>query len=151
MRLRFVIALLAVILVVLVVRPRAEAISYYVQLVRAGDATIPLEPNSKRVGPRLIRKFQGPLKWTEYWEIERQELTLLPGHAVRVSLRKSCDVEIDLTDGRHRTVTAFENGKIVARTSIPIGEAMTLIGSDRDERSAWFIVVRRDRPMLAAD
>jgi hypothetical protein len=29
---------------------------------------------------------------------------------------------------------------------MPAGDAMTLIGGDRDQKSAWFIVVRRDKP-----
>jgi hypothetical protein len=151
MRLRFVIMLLGAVLFARVARPRAEVITYYVQLVRACDGDKPPEPNSKRVGPRLMKKFQGPLKWNDYWEIGRQEVALQPGQVTSLPLCRRCRVEIDLTDKRHRRVTAFENGKVVAQTSTVIGKGMTLIGGDWDGKSAWFVVIRRDRPMLASN
>src|ERR1700688_2066480 len=86
MRLRFVIMLLGAVLFARVARPRAEVITYYVQLVRACDGDKPPEPNSKRVGPRLMKKFQGPLKWNDYWEIGRQEVALQPGQVTSLPL-----------------------------------------------------------------
>ncbi|MCX6930325.1 MAG: hypothetical protein NT154_45020 [Verrucomicrobia bacterium] len=40
----------------------------------------------------------------------------------------------------------IQNGRVVDRTITPTGEAMTLIGGDHDQKSDWFIVVRRDKP-----
>jgi hypothetical protein len=65
---------------------------------------------------------------------------------MRVCLSKEREVEIDLSNRKCRKVTAFENGKVVQRISRPLGEGMTLIGGERDQESAWFIVVRRDKP-----
>jgi hypothetical protein len=63
-----------------------------------------------------------------------------------VWLSNGREVEIDLRRRGKRTVTAFQNGRLVDRTIVPAGEAMAVIGGDRDQKSAWFIVVRRDRP-----
>jgi len=61
-------------------------------------------------------------------------------------MSKEREVEIDLSNRNRRKVTAFENGKVIQRAMRPSGEGMTVIGGERDATSAWFIVVRRDRP-----
>jgi hypothetical protein len=43
-------------------------------------------------------------------------------------------------------VTVFQNGKAIACDTRPMGETVTIIGGERDAMSAWFIVVRRDKP-----
>jgi hypothetical protein len=63
-----------------------------------------------------------------------------------VWLSNGREVEIDLSRRGKRTVTAFQSGRLLDRTIMPAGDAMTLIGGDRDQKSAWFIVVRRDKP-----
>ena len=41
----------------------------------------------------------------------------------------------------------LRNGDVIARTTSPTSEAMTITGGDRgDQHGAWFIVVRRDKP-----
>lgn len=34
----------------------------------------------------------------------------------------------------------------VSSTTQPVGETMTIMGTDRDTNSAWFVVVHRDKP-----
>ena len=145
------IALLVVLVLALAVRPQAETITFYVQLVRGCDGDTPPEPNSRKVGPRIIEKVRGPLRWEGYWEIDRQEVLLVPGHATKVRLAKKFLVGIDLTDQHHRKVTASQNGRVIAKLCVPREGAMTVIGGNRDEQSSWFIVVRRDRPVLASN
>ena len=151
MKLWIFIAFLVVMALALSVRPKPDAVTYYVQLVRGCNGDTPPEPNSRRVGPRLIEKFRGPLKWEEYWEIDRQQIALVPGHAARVRLGNKCQVGIDLTDKQHRKVTASQNGKVIAKMCVPRDGNMTVIGGDRDGQGSWFIVVRRDRPSLATN
>jgi hypothetical protein len=126
---------------------RAEegAITFYVQLIRGTDDEQAPAPGSKRVGPKLAETFHAVFKWRHYWEISRKEVAVTPGHRAKVQLSSERAVIIDLTDPKKRKVTAFQNGQLVERTSRPVGDAMTLIGGDRDRQSAWFIVVRRDK------
>ncbi len=122
------------------------AITYYVQLIRGSDEDTPPEPGSKRVGPKLAETFKPVFKWKTYWEIKCREVALTPGRATRVRLNDEREVHLDLTDPNHRKVAAFQKGALVERTVSPLGEGMTIIGGDRDKKSAWFIVVRRDKP-----
>ncbi len=129
-----------------VARAQEHATTYYVQLVRGTDSEQPPQAGSRRVGAKLTGTFCGALKWKGYWEICQREAQVAPGRTAKVRLSNGREVEIDLTQQGKRAVTAFQNGKLLDRTIAPMGEAMTLIGGDRDRKSAWFIVVRRDKP-----
>lgn len=128
--------------------PSAEHQSntFYVQLVRGNNDDAPPQPGSRLVGLKVARHLHSALNWKSYWEINRQQVAVRSGRARRVCLSKERAVEIELTKRGCRKVTAFENGRVVQRTLRPDGEGMTLIGGERDQESAWFIVVRRDRP-----
>ena len=123
-----------------------RSITYYVQLIRSSDSEQPPQAESRRVGTKLAGTFCGMLKWKHYWEVCQRKTEVIPGRATMVWLSNGREVEIDLGRRGKRTVTAFQNGRLVERTIVPAGEAMTLIGGDRDQKSAWFIVVRRDKP-----
>jgi hypothetical protein len=127
---------------------RAEegAITFYVQLIRGTDDEQAPAPGSKRVGPKLAETFHAVFKWRRYWEISRKEVAVTPGHRAKLQLSNERAVVIDLTDPKTRKVTVFQKGQLVERTTRPVGDAMTLIGGDRDRQSAWFIAVRRDKP-----
>ena len=115
-------------------------------LVRGNNEDAPPEPGSRPVGIKVARHLRSALNWKSYWELDRRQVAVCSGKTTRVCLSKNREVEIDLSNCNRRKVTAFENGKVVQRILRPVGEGMTLIGGERDVASAWFIVVRRDRP-----
>ena len=120
--------------------------TFYVQLVRGTETDRPPVPGCKHVGPRLAGTFRPVFKWKSYWEMNRQQVALVPGQTSRVRLGNGREAEIDLRNPKQRRVAAFQNGQLVDRTVSPPGEAMTIIGGNRDGKSVWFIVVRRDKP-----
>jgi len=122
------------------------ATTFYVQLVRGTEANQPPVPHCKRVGPKLAGTFCPVLKWKSYWEMNRQQVAVAPGQTARVKLGNGHEAEIDIRNSKQRRVAAYENGQLVERTIIPAGQAMTIIGGNRDGKSIWFIVVRRDKP-----
>ena len=121
--------------------------TFYVQLIHGTDVDRPPVPGCKCVGPRLAGTFRPVFKWKSYWEMNRQQVALVPGQATRVRLGNGREAEIDLRNPKERRVAAFQNGQLVDRTISPAGEAMTIIGGNRDGKSMWFIVVRRDKPV----
>ncbi len=127
-------------------RAADQAKQYYVQLIRGTDSDRPPQAGARNVGPKLSETLRCALKWTNYWEICQREVEVLPGRTTRVRLNSDREVEIDLRKPGTRTVAAFQSGQLVDRTSTPLGEAMSVIGAKRDEKSVWFIVVRRDKP-----
>lgn len=125
-----------------------DKVTHYVQLIRGNDEQQPPAPGAKPVGPKLTKALQTVFRWNNYWEITRQEVTLAAGTKTRIVLTKERAVEIDLSQPLKRTVTAISNNKAICSTTQPSGNTMTIIGADRDPKSAWFVVVRRDKPTL---
>ena len=120
--------------------------THYVQLVRGTNSDQPPQAGSRHVGPKLAARFQNVFKWSNYWEICQHKVDVRPGGTTRVSLGNGREAEIDLTAPNKRKVTAFQNGRALDRTVAPVGEHMTLIGGERDQKSFWFIIVQRDKP-----
>ncbi len=129
-----------------VARAGDGAITYYVQLIRGTDSEQPPQQGSQHVGAKLATQFNRVLKLNNYWEINQRKAEVKRGRSARLLLSDGREVEIDLRAQNKRTVAAFQNGTLVDRTVVPVGEAMTLIGANRDQQSVWFIVVRRDKP-----
>jgi hypothetical protein len=105
-------------------------------------------PGAKAIGPKLAKSLHSVFRWKHYWEISRQEVAMAAGTKAKVVLSQERTVEIDLSQSNRRTVTAFSDNKAVGSTTQPAGNAMTIIGADRDANSAWFVVVRRDKPTI---
>lgn len=129
-------------------RARAEegVATFYVQLIRGTDTDQAPTPGAKSVGPRLAGTFRPVFRCKGFWEINRQQVAVAPGKAKRVQLGNGREAEIDLSSAKERKVTAFQNGRLVDRTVVPHGNGMTIIGGSREDKSVWFIVVRRDKP-----
>ena len=119
---------------------------FYIQLIRGTDTDQAPGPGAKAVGPKLAGTFRPVFKCKGFWEINRQQVTVPPGKVKRVQLGNGREAEIDLTSAKERRVAAFQDGKLVDRTVMPQGEGMTIIGGSREDKSVWFIVVRRDKP-----
>jgi hypothetical protein len=119
---------------------------YYVQLIHGDDGEKPPVPEAKQIGDKLSQRIRPVFKWRSYWEINRQAVELEPGQKARVRVSSQREVEIDLTRPGKRTVRTYDAGKVVSCSIQPIGECMTITGGDRDGGSAWFIIVRRDKP-----
>jgi hypothetical protein len=125
--------------------PDETRIKYTVQLIRATDACESLPSGSTFVDPELYGILHGPLKWQHYWKICERQVVVKEGQSKRISLINARDVEIDLTVQNKRTVTAFQNSRIMGRSAIPAGKDLSLIGGARDKDSDWFIMVQRDK------
>lgn len=123
-----------------------EKLTHYVQLIRGNDEDQPPAPGAKAIGPRLSKSLHSVYHWKCYWEISRREAALAPGAKTKIVLSKERSVEIDLSEPKSRKVTTISADKPVCSTTQPAGKAMTIIGADRDPKSAWFVVVRRDKP-----
>jgi hypothetical protein len=123
-----------------------ESVTHYVQLVRGSNDANPPADGAKPIGPKLSKALSSVFQWKYYWEIELQEVAARPGHKTQVHLKHRRGVEIDLSTPGKRKVTALQDDKPITSVTQPTGETWTLIGGDRDPKSVWFIVVRRDKP-----
>jgi hypothetical protein len=124
-------------------RTRADTVTYGVQLIRGTDTDHRPETGDRQVAPDLAARFRSVFKWKDYWQIASCEAKATPGKITRLRLNSERGVEIDLTHAGKRSIAALWKGSIVGRAICPSGEGLTLIGGDRDQNSAWFIVVHR--------
>jgi hypothetical protein len=120
----------------------------YVQLIRGEDAAIRPSPESKPIGPKLSGKLSRCFRFQNYWEMNRKAITASPGKIIRVALNQTRAVEIDLTDRNNKRILAYKDGKPMGVTSIAANLGMAITGGDRGDNSAWFIVVRQDKPSV---
>ena len=123
----------------------ARACHHLLQVIRGTDTNQPPAPGAKCVGPKLAETFRPVFKCKGFWEIDRRE-EAVAWKIKRVELGNERAVEIDLRSPKERKVTAYHSGKVADRTVVPAGDGMTIIGGDREDKSVWFIVVRRDKP-----
>ncbi len=123
-----------------------ERITYHIQLVRGNNEAKPPDAKSRPIGPKLSNELSRVFAWKSYWEVSRHQVELGPLSRTKMKLSPEREVEIDLTVPGKRKVIAYSDGKPVTEMIRPVGQKMTIIGGDRDPHSAWFIVVRRDKP-----
>jgi hypothetical protein len=121
---------------------------FHVQLVRGSDQATPPTKESKPIGRKLAAQFRPIFAWKHFWEVKYAEVPLALGQKTRVRLNAQREVEIDLGTPGKRAVTTHSDGKALSRSVEHVDAPMTIIGGDRDAKSAWFIVVRRDKPSI---
>ena len=120
--------------------------TFYVQLVRGSDEDKPPKADAKPIGPKLSQKLQPVFRWKQYWQMNRVEVKVAPGKTAKVRLSDTHEVEIDLKTQGKRTVRFYREGKLVSASTQPVGESFNIQGENSKAESAWFIVVRRDKP-----
>ena len=125
-----------------------ESHPHYIQLIRGNDQDQPPVPGARRIGPVLSKSLHSVFRWKNYWEVSRHEVRVTSGSTTNLVLSPERAVEIDLRTPNKRKVTAFSDKKPVGTTTQHISTTMAIIGADRDRNSAWFVVVRQDRPSL---
>lgn len=126
---------------------RAHSAEFKVEAVLlwgTDEATSP-NPKHKPVQSELKEKLKKlPLKWKNYFEVNRKVVELPQGAARTVSLSDTCELEMKNLDGTKIEVTHFGKGKKVGtRTqALPPGEVLT-IGGNAPGSTAWLVAVRR--------
>ncbi|HZL43357.1 MAG TPA: hypothetical protein VFD66_08755 [Verrucomicrobiae bacterium] len=99
----------------------------------------------KPVTPEIRKKLKDlPLKWKNYFEINRTGLSLPPGGTQRAALSKKCSLELTDVDGKHLEIALIGKGEpVLKRTqSLSRGELLVLGGNAPDE-TGWLVVLKR--------
>ena len=120
--------------------------TFWVQLVRGSDEDKPPKADAKPIGPKLSQRLRPVFRWKKYWQMNRAEVKVAPGKTAKVRLSDAHEVEIDLKTQGKRIIRFYGDGKLVSALTHPVGESLDIQGGDSKTDSAWFIVVRRDRP-----
>jgi hypothetical protein len=139
--------LVALCLLPLFAAPAAQAgdLKFQAILVWATNAEKSPNPNHKPVGAEVRRKLSElPLKWKNYFEVNRKQALVPSGGSERVELSRKCAIELTDIDGEQVEVSLFGKGEQVLkrRQSLPKGEMLVLGGNAPDE-TGWLVVLKR--------
>ena len=120
------------------------------RLVWGTNADKSPEASHKQLDGELAKKLREmPLKWKNFFEVNRQPFAINTTNYTKVVLSKKCTIEVKDKGANTVTVKLYGEGKQVNRVDKPLpkGEVLTL-GGDAKDNNAWFITVR---PVGAGD
>lgn len=101
-------------------------------------------PSHKPLDGDLAKKLREmPLKWKNYFEVNRQVFTINTTNYNKVVMSKQCYIEVKDKGANNVTVKLYGQGKQVNRVDKPLpkNEVLT-IGGDAKDNNAWLITVR---------
>jgi hypothetical protein len=114
------------------------------RLIWGTDEAKSPDPKHKPLDGDLAKKLRDmPLKWKNYFEVNRQVFTINDKDYTNVVMSKQCSIQVKDKGANAVTVKLFGQGKQVNRVDKPLpkGEVLT-IGGDAKNNSAWLITVR---------
>src|SRR5262245_39721877 len=100
----------------------------YAQVIRGTDEEKPPQAGWKPVGPKLSQRLCPKFRWKHYWEVNRQEIGVLPGRSVRLKLTPEREIEIDLAGSGESEIRLYSAGKLVRKSRQPAESQMTIMG-----------------------
>jgi len=102
------------------------------------------DASHKPLDGEIARKLREmPLKWKNFFEVNRQNFTINDQTYTNVVMSKQCSIEVKDKGGNNVTVKLYGQGKPVNRVDKPLPKGeMLAIGGDDKNNSAWFITVR---------
>ena len=102
------------------------------------------DPSHKPLEGDLAKKLnEMPLKWKNYFEVNRKVFAINDKVYTNVVMSKQCSIEVKDKGANNVTVKLYGEGKPVRRVDKPLpkGEVLTIGGDDKNN-SAWLITVR---------
>jgi hypothetical protein len=95
--------------------------------------------------PEIMQKLRDlPLKWTNWFEVNRKEFTVVLGEVKAVAISQKCQLNVSKTSVTEVEVSLIGKGKEVVKRkqSLPIGE-MLVLGGNAPNSTAWLVVLKR--------
>ena len=108
------------------------------------DAKSP-DPKHKPVETEVQKKLSDlPLKWKNYFEVNRRTLEVPQGGTSKAVLSEKCTVEVKELDGKKVEVSLVGKGEPVLKRTQPLpkGEILVL-GGNAPNATAWLVTLKR--------
>lgn len=128
--------------------PRAQAGDMRFAATLAWGTNDPKPPegkNYKPVRPEIHQKLKElPLKWTNWFEVNRVLFTVPAGPAKEVPVSAKCQLNVRNLNDSQLEVALIGKGKEVVRRkqSLPKGEILVL-GGNAPNATAWLVILKR--------
>ena len=109
------------------------------------DIKPPEGKNYKPAEPQVLKKLRElPLKWTNWFEVNRKDFVVPQAIAKEVQMSAKCQLHVKGFGGSEIEVTLIGKGKEVVkrRQALPKGELLVL-GGNAPNSTAWLVVLKR--------
>jgi hypothetical protein len=109
------------------------------------DTKPPEGKNYKPVNPEIKNKLRElPLKWTNWFEVNRKDVSVQQGANMEVSISEKCQVTLKRFGVSELEVSLIGKGKEVVKRkqTLPKGE-MLVLGGNAPNATAWLVVLKR--------
>ena len=127
-------------------RAQAAEMKFQAFLLWGTDDAKPPEGKAyKPVGPGIMHKLKElPLKWTNWFEVNRKEFTVLLGEVKEVDISEKCKLNVSKISATEVEVLLIGKGKEVVKRkqSLPKGE-MLVLGGNAPNSTAWLVALKR--------
>ena len=128
--------------------PENSSVTLWVQLVHATRGDSVQFAGWKSIGPELNKRLSDVFRWSDYYEVSRKEVAIEPGKITKIRLLGERDVAITFKSPTEMEVRLYRDGRLVRTAQRSLKQRMTIMGGDsnQNQKEAWFVVVRRDKP-----
>ena len=128
------------------VRAQAADMKFQAFLLWGTDDTTPRPGKDyKPAAPDIMHKLKDlPLKWTNWFEVNRKEVAVQQGAVNEVRMSEMCQVNVTKLSGTEIEVVLIGKGKEVVKRkqSLPKGE-MLVLGGNAPNSTVWLVVLKR--------
>jgi hypothetical protein len=125
---------------------RAGDLKLEAQLVWGTNDKKAPNPKIKHVEEDVRKKLaELPLKWTNYFEINRKQFEVKAGQTTRAALSQKCALEVKSLQGRKIEVVWFgKSGEVVGRQTQPLARGELLVlGGNAPNSTCWLLTLKR--------
>jgi hypothetical protein len=126
-------------------RLQAATLKLQVQLIwGTGDDHSP-DPKHKPLESDVKAKLKDlPLKWSNYFEVNRKDFEVPASGATKVPLSEKCELEVKSVGGSKLEVALFGKGKETLRRTQTLAKGeMLVLGGNAPNATAWLVVLKR--------
>jgi len=105
------------------------------------------DASHKPVDTVYAKKLAKYFKWKNYFEVNRQTVTIPSRQSKRLTMSKQCVIEITELEGEPIEVKLYGEGKLLNKftKALTKGEIVAIAGDDKNE-SAWFVMIKEIEP-----
>jgi hypothetical protein len=125
---------------------QGREMKFEVQLIWATNDKKSPNPKHKPVEPEIRKKLEElPLKWDNYFEVNRKYFKLEKDGKAKESLSEKCSISVKDIEGGQVEVTLFDKrGEAVFKRKQPLPEGeILLVSGNAPDKTAWFVAVKR--------
>lgn len=122
-----------------------SAVKVEAQLIWGTNDSKSPDPKHKPVEPAVLKKLKElPLKWSNYFEVNRKVILINLNAAKKEALSEKCAIEIKNPGRSKIEVSLYGKGEQVVKQSqdFPVGETL-VVGGNAPNATAWLVFLKR--------